>query len=237
MNYSTPIHALTCLFGGVFNELSVRQIHQFHKRIRSKIVAAGIVNAILFSGMMFFVAPARAGWEWEGSIESLIITVILDSEKTIGEFAGSPKVTFGWCKGRTAYLVAQKHICFDQNFLKRLARIGDAAVAYVAAHEYAHHLQYTAHDLAAQELTIVGRELQADCFAGFILGVIPNVILDKNDIREMIYAASLIGDQEYDDRDHHGSGEMRALALRSGLRFASGKGSKDNYFKMLCGQT
>ena len=78
-------------------------------------------------------------------------------------------------------------------------------------------------------------ELQADCFAGVILASIPNISFDKEDITKMIVAASLLGDKEFDSHDHHGAGENRALALRSGLRFGGSKGQvKDAYYKMFC---
>jgi len=187
--------------------------------------------------LAIFASDAKAGWEWQGSIDSLITAVIIQAEKSMGKVAGAPKVTFGWCKGRTAYLIRNKHICFDPAFIKAVSRIGDAAVAYVAAHEYAHHIQYSSriYNFKAQGFNTLQLELQADCFAGVILGTIPGVYFDSNDIREMIYTASIIGDHEYDEGDHHGSGETRALALRSGLRLAA-SGQKDNYYRLYCGQ-
>ncbi len=78
-------------------------------------------------------------------------------------------------------------------------------------------------------------ELQADCFAGVILASIPNLSFNKKDVENMIVAAALLGDKEYDHVQHHGAGENRALALRSGLRFGSTKGKvKDAYYKMFC---
>ena len=48
-------------------------------------------------------------------------------------------------------------------------------------------------------------------------------------------AAYSVGDRAYDDFNHHGPGENRALALRSGLRYGSSKGKiKDAYYKMFC---
>ena len=35
----------------------------------------------------------------------------------------------------------------------------------------------------------------------------------------MLKTAFIVGDQNYDSDNHHGPGENRALALRSGLRF------------------
>ena len=55
-----------------------------------------------------------------------------------------------------------------------------------------------------------------------------------DDVREMLTAADLVGDKSYDDYlKHHGSGENRALALRSGLRYGATQ-EKDLYFTMFC---
>ena len=114
--------------------------------------------------------------------------------------------------------------------------IGTAAVAFVIAHEYAHHVQFAQSQLIAKAQNNTMRlELQADCFAGVILANLPNISFDQSDVESMITAAALVGDHEYDHYSHHGSGENRALALRSGLRFGNSKGKiRDAYYKMFC---
>ena len=50
----------------------------------------------------------------------------------------------------------------------------------------------------------------------------------------MLGTANLSGDKDYDDiLNHHGSGENRTLALRSGLTYGSIE-KKDLYFNMFC---
>ena len=68
-----------------------------------------------------------------------------------------------------------------------------------------------------------------------ILATIPGIYFDDSDLKEMLAAAQILGDQEYDGNNHHGSGEERALALRSGIRFGATK-QKDNYFPVFCNQ-
>lgn len=162
--------------------------------------------------------------------------MISQAEKTIGSFAKAPPVRLKWCSG-TYYSKKQGVICFRKDFIYSLAeKIGDAAVAYVAAHEYAHHLQNSVPGLAGlSKGNVLRLELQADCFAGTILATIPNIYFDDQDIKEMILTAIIIGDEEYDSGDHHGAGENRALALRSGLRFGA-TSKKDNYYSMFCNQ-
>lgn len=178
--------------------------------------------------------PAWAGYEWRGSVESLISAILNQSAATLGRSRGIPPVTLSWCRG-TFYLPSRRLICFNQAFMQALARrVGDAAVAYVAAHEYAHHLQASTPGLMQRARGNTLRiELQADCYAGRILGSIPNIRFDDQDIREMLVAATMLGDQEYDSRAHHGAGENRALALRSGLRYAA-TGQRDNYYDLFC---
>jgi hypothetical protein len=51
---------------------------------------------------------------------------------------------------------------------------------------------------------------------------------------EAFNAASKLGDRTYDHFDHHGTGEMRQLAIRSGVRFGLSN-QRDNYFPLFCG--
>lgn len=177
---------------------------------------------------------ARAGYEWKGTLDSLIAAVIRQAAASIGRSAKAPAVVARWCKG-TYYRPSNRTICFSRPFMESLARkVGDAAVAYVAAHEYAHHLQASIPGLLQRARGNSLRiELQADCYAGVILGGMPNMVFDNQDIREMLTAAAMLGDHEYDSRSHHGGGENRALALRAGLRYAS-TGKKDNYYDLFC---
>lgn len=187
-----------------------------------------------------FIPSIYASWEWEGDMSSLINAVIKDAENTMGKFSNTPPVNLKWCKQGPYYDIRKKTICFEPNFMRKMASIGDAAVAYVAAHEYAHHIVHSRPDLKrAIQGNILREELQADCFAGTILATIPNVSFDKSDLKEMLIAASLLGDREFDDfENHHGNGENRALALRSGFRFGASNGKvKDLYFKMFCNQS
>ena len=191
----------------------------------------------LISSAIILLNPAKASWEWNGNISSLINAVIDGAEETMGKFAGAPPVDLKWCNEGTFYNIKEKYICFQPDFMRQLATIGDAAVAFVAAHEYAHHIVHSVPDLRGlTENNILREELQADCFAGTILAALKNIKFDENDIREMLFAADLVGDKAYDDYlKHHGSGENRALALRSGLRFGATQ-EKDLYFTMFCSQ-
>ena len=173
----------------------------------------------------------------KGDMESLINAVISGASKSMGKAAKIGPVQWQWCTG-TYYDSRRNLICLEEKFMKQLidSELGEAAVAFAVAHEYAHHVQFSQSKyIAKARLNTMRFELQADCYAGVILASIPNVSFNEKDIKAMITTAAMIGDQEYDSHDHHGSGENRALALRSGLRFGSTKGQvKDAYYKMFC---
>ena len=201
-------------------------------RSRNKNLLAASALSLLVS---LLPIPARAALDWTEDMESLINVVLAGASKTIGKKAGAGPVQWTWCDN-TYYDSRSNLICLEQDFMKQLSKVGDAAVSFVVAHEYAHHIQFTKSQLIAKAQRNTMRiELQADCFAGVILASIPNISFDKEDTKNMIVAAALLGDKEFDSHSHHGAGENRALALRSGLRFGSTKGKvKDAYYKMFC---
>jgi predicted metalloprotease len=103
--------------------------------------------------------------------------------------------------------------------------VGDFAVAYVLAHEYAHNLQ--------QELGIFDNrvtesakpfELQADCMAGtWANSVYEQGLLQPGDLEEATGAALAVGDFDVGNGQHHGTPEERREALLAG--FDSGEPS------------
>ena len=179
--------------------------------------------------------PSKAAIEFTGDIETLVDTVIEGAANSMGKVAGTGKIKWDWCDN-TYYSSISKTICLEPEFMKELGKAGKAAISFVVAHEYAHHVQFAKSKLISNAQRNTMRvELQADCYAGIILASMNNVSFDQDEVQTMINAANLLGDQEYDSHDHHGPGENRALALRSGLRYGSSKGKiKDAYYKMFC---
>ena len=98
--------------------------------------------------------------------------------------------------------------------------VGDFAVAYVLAHEYAHNLQ--------QELGVFDNrvtpsaepyELQADCLAGtWANSVFEQGRLKPGDLREATDAALAVGDFDEGNSQHHGTPTERRDALLTGYR-------------------
>ncbi len=92
---------------------------------------------------------------------------------------------------------------------------GDAALAYIVAHEYAHAMQ-TIHGFIPGATQIT--ELQADCLAGVYLGLIPNITLDNQDIREIATFAYRIGDYAWHHEHHHGTPKQRVQSVVIGMK-------------------
>jgi hypothetical protein len=135
---------------------------------------------------------------------------------------------------RTADTPKPATVCITPGMTQALARIGDGALAYVVAHELAHHLQHAIPAITRGFSSRTQLELQADCLAGLLLARNRQVSFSERDVVEAFKAASKLGDRTYDHLDHHGTGEMRQLAIRSGVRFGLSN-KRDNYFPLFCG--
>jgi predicted metalloprotease len=106
----------------------------------------------------------------------------------------------------TVYLVPEELGEFEAAF-------GSSSVAYVVAHEFGHAFQ------SALEIPLSGpaQELQADCFAGMLIGSGSETIgINRDDVRAMATAAYNIGS------DTHGTGGQRAFALFTGMGVIDG---------------
>jgi predicted metalloprotease len=148
------------------------------------------------------------------------------------------------------YCPTDQKIYLDPQFFAELARRfqapGDAAAAYVIAHEVGHHVQnlegtldrvQTAQQRASQtqgNQLQVGVELQADCYAG--VWAKRSGALEAGDIEEGMRAAEAIGDDTLQKQMQgrvvpesftHGSSAQRMEALRRGL--STGDPGQCNY--------
>jgi uncharacterized protein len=104
-----------------------------------------------------------------------------------------------YCPRNNTIYITQEHIQMAYQY-------GDAALAYIVSHEYSHAVQTKA-ELDMSNITRV--ELQADCLAGYYMGVMPNVTFDLEDIQQIANQASAIGDYEFNNEQHHGTPEQR----------------------------
>jgi hypothetical protein len=132
-------------------------------------------------------------------------------------------------------------LSFYQDMKNKLGAPGDAAQAYVIAHEVGHHIQNQfgiAEKVQATRMRVseeegnalqVRMELQADCFAGIWVQEANqrNKILEEGDIEEVLNAAAAIGDDRLQKRSQgyvvpesftHGSSEQRMRWFKQGMQ-------------------
>ncbi|HEV7388144.1 MAG TPA: neutral zinc metallopeptidase [Gemmatimonadaceae bacterium] len=127
---------------------------------------------------------------------------------------------------------------FFDELKQRFGASGDAAQAYVIAHELGHHVQHLlgtdakvrqlqeSNPSSANELS-VRLELQADCFAGvWANSTQQRQHLEPGDVDEAMNAAAAVGDDRIQkqttgrvnvDSFTHGSASQRSAALKRGL--------------------
>jgi len=131
---------------------------------------------------------------------------------------------------------------FANELSQRFGAPGDAALAYVIAHEVGHHIQdlegtlSKANQLQARASKTEGNavqvqvELQADCYAGVWAANARDAqgsILEPGDVEEAMRAAEAVGDDTLQkqaqgyvvpDSFTHGSSAQRIAALQRGLK-------------------
>jgi uncharacterized protein len=117
--------------------------------------------------------------------------------------------------GGSLYCPRNNTIYITQQHIRLAYRYGDAALAYILAHEYAHAAQVRG---GFNPQNITQAELQADCLAGYYMGVMPDVSFDDKDIEEIARIAAFVGDYEYNSGQHHGTPKQRTLAVQLGLK-------------------
>ena len=109
--------------------------------------------------------------------------------------------------------------------------MGDFAVAYIVAHEYAHQVQdeLGLFQQYGQQLPTMAFELQADCWAGtWAQSASEENRLEDGDVQEALDAALAVGDFDTGNPGHHGTPEQREEAWSAG--FQSGDPSSCNQY-------
>lgn len=139
-------------------------------------------------------------------------------------YRATPQMYFGVRPGRTrsscgridgsAYCPADHALFITTRDIGMAYRYGDAALAFVIAHEYAHAMQAAFRFMPGYTHLA---ELQADCLAGVYLGSMPNVTVEPSDVDEIGSLAYRLGDYTW-GRYHHGTPEQRLRAVVRGMR-------------------
>lgn len=138
-------------------------------------------------------------------------------------YRATPEMYFGVRPGRTrsscgridgsAYCPADHALFITTRDIGMAYRYGDAALAFIIAHEYAHAMQAAFRFMPGYTAMA---ELQADCLAGVYLGSMPNVSVDRRDLNEIGSLAYRLGDYTW-GRYHHGTPEQRLKAVVRGI--------------------
>lgn len=153
---------------------------------------------------------------------------------------------FGQAAAGPFYCPTDAKVYIDPDFFNELSRRfgapGDAAAAYVIAHEVGHHVQdllgtlNQAHNLQARASQTEGNaiqvrvELQADCYAGVWAANARDEqgsILEPGDAEEALRAAEAVGDDTLQKQSQgyvvpdsftHGTSAQRMAAFQRGLK-------------------
>ena len=153
---------------------------------------------------------------------------------------------FGQAAAGPFYCPNDAKVYIDPDFFNELSQRfgapGDAAIAYVIAHEVGHHVQDQlgtlgqAHDLQARASQTKGNavqvevELQADCYAGVWAANAKDQqgsILEAGDVQEALRAAEAVGDDTLQKQSQgyvvpdgftHGTSAQRMAAFQKGVQ-------------------
>ena len=152
-------------------------------------------------------------------------------------FRGSVKSACGSASAAMGpfYCPNDERVYLDMGFFDQLSGSlgakGEAADAYVIAHEIGHHVQtLLGIDMGRGNRASVATELQADCLAGvWASHEKAKSYLAEDDIRDAINAASAVGDDRLQSRNGgevvpdsftHGSSAQRVAAFKKGFSSA-----------------
>lgn len=181
-------------------------------------------TAVLGAGCVLAAAPVGA----ELSPEA-VANGVYEGIQQIHGYQATPKLVWNVSSGqrggcgavRGSHYCGRNHTVYiAQQDIRMAYQHGDAALAYIIAHEYAHAMQ-VAHRFMPRTVAIA--ELQADCLAGVYLRSMPNLTLDQQDVQEVMSFAYRVGDYATWNRNHHGTPAQRVKAVSLGLQSA-GKG-------------
>ena len=117
------------------------------------------------------------------------------------------------------YCTVNSGVYYDDNLLTNifLAQVGDAAPAFIIAHELGHHVSFLLGWLPL--VTLKHFELMADCLGGAWIGdVASRGLVESGDLEEILVTLVAIGDPSWTWflTDMHGTAEQRTLAFALG---------------------
>lgn len=90
----------------------------------------------------------------------------------------------------------------------------------VMAHEWGHQVQFALGDNWLNAATVAPKELEADMFSGFYIQNTKQGQVTQSDINASLNAAFMLGDWNFNERNHHGTPNQRVAAVLAGSRVA-----------------
>lgn len=180
-----------------------------------------LTTTLISIGYVLASVPAKAELPAQAVVDGVYAGI-----QHIHGYKATPRLIWNIAQGyrggcgpiRSSHYCTRNHTVYITRRDIRMAyQHGDAALAYIIGHEYAHAMQ-TAYKFQPRVTPI--SELQADCLAGVYLGLIPNMVFDNRDLLEIATLAHRIGDYEWGNRHHHGTPDQRVKAVVLGMRGA-----------------
>jgi uncharacterized protein len=178
-----------------------------------------------------FLLPGKTGSASTEMEPERVARLVYAEIQQLHGYRATPTMYFGVRSDRTrsscgriqgsAYCPADHALFITTRDIGMAYRYGDAALAFVIAHEYAHAMQAAFRFMPGYTAMA---ELQADCLAGVYLGSMPNLTVERSDINEIGSLAYRIGDYGW-GRQHHGTPAQRLRAVVRGIK-ASQQGLK-----------
>lgn len=198
------------------------------------------VNSIAIASI-FNSLPTQAAWQKQYEWHPKDVVDLMYAEiQIIHNYQYTPNLVWDVMEGSSGgcgeilgsqYCSRNHTIYITHNHIKMAYEHGDAALAYIISHEYAHAMQ-TAYGFMPNRVLVA--ELQADCLAGVYFGTIPNIEFDPKDIVEASTLAYRIGDFEFYSRDHHGKPQQRYEAISLGMNASASRSGVQaciNYYR------
>lgn len=154
----------------------------------------------------------------------LVVKAVYTGMRKVDSTRANPKLRWnvrngtGTPCGRVSgsmYCVRNNTIYITSQHIRMAYQYGDAALAYIIAHEYSHAIQ-TVGRFRPKNITAI--ELQADCLSGYFMGVMPDVTFDREDVEQIATLAYQIGDYEFNNTQHHGTPQERTRAVLIGFQ-------------------
>lgn len=176
-----------------------------------------LLSVVCAVGVALLPIAARAQWP-----PQLVANALVQGIRNLHGDRATPRVRINVPDGRptpcgpaqTMYCLRNHTVYVGRRMTREAYRYGDAAYAYMIAHEYGHAMQAAFRFMPRNRTQA---ELQADCLAGAYLAAVPNLSFDDQDLEEILSFSHAIGDYATHLRDHHGTPQQRVASVSMGL--------------------